>query len=321
LDDTYLLRWYNTTSDPLETYVLQESGVPDFSSPIHYTTTDPITSYQVTGKDIGVYYYRVQATNKWGSSLWSNTRSATVLSHRDDFNHPVSGWVARRTSSPDLALAPTVYADGNLVTGLHDRFDFAIFSSMLEAPSLPYTITMRTRIRHFANEVSYGIVFGGSGGTACPIDRSQSGNTDGCFYHYYRLNVIWGGYLKCQVKRIDSHDPGKGGGRGKELMAYRDVSDRTHNAKYNVWKIAVHENGFDLYVNNRFLEDFDDVTYIHDPYYGIFSSTYEYNSASFEHDYFYVTGRASATYTSATEPPPLKWDQPVVEIEPLARIE
>jgi hypothetical protein len=126
--------------------------------------------------------------------------------------------------------------------------------------------------------------------------------------------VIWGGYLKCQVKRIDSHDPKKGGGRGRELMPYRDVSDRTNDEKFNVWEIRVREDGFDLYVNNRFVEDFDDITYIHDPYYGIFTSTYEYNSASFEHDFYYVIDRASAA-------DPTTWDQPVIEIEHLAQME
>jgi hypothetical protein len=287
LDDTYVLDWYNATSDLPETYILQESTVPDFSSPTHYTT--PITSHQVTGRSIGIYYYRVRATNIWGSSQWSNARSTTVLSRHDDFNDPITGWTARRTSSPDLDLASTSYEDGKLVTGLHDRFDFAIFSPMFEAPDPPYLIRMRTRIDHLANEVSYGIVFGGNRGTTCPIDRSQSGDSDGCFYHYYRLNVIWGGgYLKSQVKRIDSHASQKGGGRGTELMSYRDVSDRTDEDRFNVWEIRVYDGGFDVYVNGRFLEDFDDTTYIHDPYYGIFASTYEYNSASFEHEFFFV---------------------------------
>jgi hypothetical protein len=210
------------------------------------------------------------------------------------------------------------------VTGVHDRFDFAIFSPMLEAPSPPYTIRMRTRIRHLANEVSYGIVFGGSGGTNCPIDRSQSEDPDGCFYHYYRLNVIWGGYLKCQVKRIDSHDPRKGGGRGKDLMSYRDVSNRTNDERFNTWEINVYEDGFEVRVNGHFVEDFDDITYIHDPYYGIFSSTYEYNSASFEHDFYRVIDTMSAADAPDTDvspvtgySPPVRTmlDQPVVEIE------
>jgi hypothetical protein len=322
LDDAFLLGWHVAASDLPVTYTLQEATVPDFSSPIHYTT--PMTSYQVAGKDIGVYYYRVRATNKWGSSSWSNERSTTVLSLWDDFNSPVSGWTARRTSSPDLSLAPATYEDGMLVTGLHDRFDFAIFSPMLEAPSPPYTIRMRTRIGRLANEVSYGIVFGGNGGTACPIDRSQSGDPDGCFYHYYRLNVVWGGYLKCQVKRIDSHDPRKGGGRGRDLMSYRDVSNRTNDERFNIWEINVYEDGFEVRVNGYFVEDFDDITYIHDPYYGIFSSTYEYNSASFEHDFFRVIDLMSAADASDIDVSPVTRystpvqtmrDQPVVAIE------
>jgi hypothetical protein len=321
LDNAYLLSWHNATSDPPEIYTLQESTAPDFSSPTHYTT--PITSYQVAGKGIGIYHYRVRATNTWGSSHWSNAVSTTVLSLHDDFDNPITGWTARRTSSPDLDLASTTYEAGKLVTGLHDRFDFAVFSPMFEAPSPPYVIRMQTRIGHLANEVSYGIVFGGNGGTACPIDRSQSGDSDGCFYHYYRLNVIWGGYLKCQVKRIDSHDPNKGGGRGEELMAYRDVSDRVDDDRFNIWEIRVYDHGFDIYVNGRFLEDFDDRTYIYDPYYGIFTSTYEYNSATFEHEYFYVDPMSAVSMLPATRyspPVQVNWEQPLIEIEPIAQM-
>jgi len=135
--------------------------------------------------------------------------------------------------------------------------------------------------------------------------------------------VIWGGYLKCQVKRIDSHDPKKGGGRGKELMAYRDVSDRTDDDRFNTWEIFVYDHGFEVWVNDRILEDFDDRTYIYDPYYGIFSSTYEYNSASFEHEYFYVDPMPTVNISPVTRyllPVRTNWDQPLIEIEPLAQM-
>ena len=286
LETSYGLDWSILPYDTSEIFALAESTSPDFSDSITYTT--PTTSHQATDKGIGVYYYRVRGENDWGKSTWSNARSTTVLSRHDDFDDPITGWTTRRTSSPDLGLTAASYQDGKLTTALRDRFDFAIFSPMFEAPPTPYSIRVRTRIEHFANEVSYGIVFGGHQGTFCSVDRSNGSDPDGCFSHYYRLNVIWGGYLKCQVKRIDRHSAEKGTGRGSELMSYRDVSDRTDDDGWNEWEIRVYDDRFELYVNGRFLEDFDDTTYIHDPLYGIFTSTYEYNSASFEHKYFYA---------------------------------
>ena len=286
LDNAYTLTWSIAASDTPVTYTLQESTSPDFSSPTSYTS--PITAYQVTGKDIGLYYYRVQGNNVWGPGEWSNTQSAAVLSRHDDFNNPITGWTVRRTSSPYLHLATAFYRDGKLQTGLNDRFDFAIFSPMIEAPPPPYRIVLRTRITHLGNELSYGIVFGGNGGTVCPVDRSTAGNSAGCFKHYYRLNVVWGGYLKYDVKRIYGHDPQKGGGRGVELVSTKDVRDRTSTDGWNVWEIRVYEDGFEVYVNGSLLKRVNDTTYIHEPYYGIFISTYEYNGATFEHEFFYV---------------------------------
>jgi len=286
LDNTYTLTWSIAASDTPVTYTLQESTSADFSNPVNYTS--PITSYQVTGKSMGVYHYRVQGNNIWGPGEWSNVRSATVLSRHDEFNTPITGWTVRRTSSPYLNLATATYLGDTLLTGLNDKFDFAIFSPMFQAPAPPYRILMRTRIRHLGNELSYGIVFGGNGGTFCPVDRSNAGSSNGCFSHYYRLNVIWGGYLKYQVKRIDYHDPEKGSGRGRELLSTTNVSDRTSNNGWNTWEIKVYDNGFAVYVNGGLLGWTEDTTYVHEPYYGIFISTYEYNGATFEHDYFYV---------------------------------
>jgi hypothetical protein len=217
--------------------------------------------------------------------------STTVIAFRDDFTNPVADWVVRRTSAPDPAVAVTRYADGRLRTELHDRWDYAIFSPMIEAPAPPYNIQMTTRIVHFANLTSYGIVFGGNRGTVCPpIDRSTSGDPNGCFFHYYRLNVIWGGYLKFQVKRIDYHEADKGKARGLSLLGegFSDISAVTSADNWNFWEIKVRDNGFAVYVNNQLLGWTTDTTYIHDPLFGIFASTDEYNSSVFEHEFYYV---------------------------------
>ncbi|MBN1889835.1 MAG: hypothetical protein JW850_17700 [Thermoflexales bacterium] len=239
----------------------------------------------------GVYYYRLASANPRASSAWSAWVSTTVTVIRDDFTNPATGWTVRRTSAPDPSVAVTRYVDGRLRTEVHSRWDYAIFSPMLEAPPPPYNIQMATRIVHFANLTSFGIVFGGNRGTTCPpIDRSSSADPNGCFFHYYRLNVIWGGYLKYQVKRIDYHEAEKGKARGVTLLGegYRDISEITSDDNWNAWEIKVREDGFAVYVNNNLLGWTTDTTYLHDPLFGILTSTDEYNSAEFEHEFYYV---------------------------------
>jgi hypothetical protein len=238
-----------------------------------------------------VYHYRLASANPRASSAWSAWVSTTVAVIRDDFTNPATAWTVRRTSSPNAYEALTWYIDGRLKTGLHDRWDYAIFSPMLEAPPPPYNIRMATRIIHFANLTSYGIVFGGNRGTLCPpIDRSTSGDPNGCFFHYYRLNVVWGGFLKYQVKRIDYHEYDKGKARGVTLLGegYGDISEITSDDSWNLWEIKVRDDGFAVYVNDQLVGWTTDTTYIQDPMFGIFTSTDEYNMAEFEHEFYYV---------------------------------
>ena len=60
-------------------YLLQEDDNNSFNSPATaYSGTS--TSWSATGKAAGTYYYRVQASNAYGASVWSATQSATVNS-------------------------------------------------------------------------------------------------------------------------------------------------------------------------------------------------------------------------------------------------
>lgn len=289
LADEFEVSWSLSESDTPVVYTLQEAKDPYFTNPVWYTTS--VTNTMIDGKShaVGIYYYQVRATNQWGHSTWSNIESVSLLTRRDDFNDPVTGWMTRRTSSPDFNLVRVLYEEGELITRVDDRFDFGVYSPMIKAPELPYRITMHSKIIHYANEVSYGIVFGGDGGSICPVNRETSGSGDGCFYHYYRLNVIWGGFLKFDVKRINYHEGEKGKGRGDVLMSTHSIE--TYKASpnsWNMWTIDVYEDGFQVAVNGNVLGWTNDTRYIDDPYYGIFSSTYEYNSATFRHSHYYV---------------------------------
>jgi len=288
-DGDYTVSWtYGYTDPPASTYTLQEATDADFGDPTEYYPGSS-TTQAISGKSTGTYYYRVRGHNTWGAGEWSNTRSVTVqaLLH-DDFDDPSTGWATRRTSSPDLALAGTAYSNGKLITRMDDKFDFGLSSPMNPAPARPYSIRMRTRIIHHANEASYGIIFGGNSGTPCPVARSNAGDANGCFFHYYRLNVIWGGYLKCQVKRIDYHEAEKGKARGVELLPWTDLYNITSPDGWNNWEVKVYDNGFSVYVNGNLIGWTSDTTYVNELYYGILTSTFEYNSASFEHEYYYV---------------------------------
>ena len=182
------------------------------------------------------------------------------------------------------------YGSGHLVTRVEDRFDFVIFSPMRPAPEPPYSLKMRTDILHKANLTSFGIVFGGNKGEMCEVTRWNASSPEGCFSHYYRLNVIWGGYLKAGLARIDGHEGIADGADGiGENWGYSALDWWEARVEdWNEWEVRVYDNGFEAYVNGHRIAGRGDTTYIRDPYYGIFSSTNEYNGARFVHDYFYV---------------------------------
>lgn len=314
-DTAYTLYWtVPVSSSEIFSYTVQESSTPSFSAPIEYTTV--YTTYAFNDKPSGDYYYRVRAHNLWGGGEWSNVIQASVnLAFRDDFNDITTGWQTCRTSAPTLDDAVVEYSGtGQLITRVESRWDFGVFSPLQPAPEPPYRIVLKSRIIHLANLTSYGIVFGGNEGTECQIDRSNAGDPNGCFYHYYRLNVIWGGFLKFSVKRVDSHlggEDGRGKGYGVELMPYHDVSDLTSADDWNTWEIRVYPNGFSVYVNGNLVGWSYDTTYINDPFFGIFTSTDEYNGSRWEHEYFYVVpldpGASLPSMMEGYEVPGMNW--------------
>lgn len=74
-DGNYTISW--SSSAGAGGYLLQEANTPDFSSPIS-AYSGPNTSTAINGREVGTYYYRVQAVHFYVSSGWSNTQSAVV---------------------------------------------------------------------------------------------------------------------------------------------------------------------------------------------------------------------------------------------------
>ncbi len=74
-DGNYTVSW--TASSGATGYLLQEDDNASFSSP---TTaySGAATSTNISGKAAGTYYYRVNASNTYGTSAWSNVQSVTV---------------------------------------------------------------------------------------------------------------------------------------------------------------------------------------------------------------------------------------------------
>ncbi|MGD2207596.1 MAG: hypothetical protein PVH17_12555, partial [Anaerolineae bacterium] len=75
MDGNYNVGW--SASSGATSYLLQEDDNGSFSSP---TTaySGSSTSTSISGKSDGTYYYRVNASNAYGTSGWSNTQSVVV---------------------------------------------------------------------------------------------------------------------------------------------------------------------------------------------------------------------------------------------------
>jgi uncharacterized repeat protein (TIGR01451 family) len=292
-DGDYTVSWsYGHSYPPVTSYTLREARDANFTTGVQDYTVGTATSRQFNDKEDGTYYYKVRANNDYGSGTWSNTRSVEVVTaYRDDFDDSDSGWKVRRTSAPDLDDMDVRYSGGKLYTKSDDNYDFGIFSPLVEAPPPPYRITMETKLHDGVFVPTYGIVWRAEKGDFCPVDRDDAKDDDGCFFHYFRLNVAvdkWGKHIKYEVKRIDRHvDRGKA--EGKDLSdGYSNIDNKADWDGWNEWEIEVHEEWFKISVNGEHLGTYYDDDYAEDGYFGILTDNYEFAPAEFKHEYFYV---------------------------------
>lgn len=305
----YTVSWtYNdgdtSVPDP-SLYTLQQATDSAFTTGLVETAMGSSTSKVYTNQAAGTYYYRVRGTNAYGPGEWSNVGTVTALnpSYHDDFVS-YSGWKIYR--SDDGIIDPqdfiVSYMNGNLYTLLWGRYDFAVVSPLVTAPTTPpYTIRARVKVvnetidgRVYAPKdgETYGIIFGGNGGTPCPADRNTPQN-QGCLSHYYRLLMVWSAThpnsVQWQLKRIDYHVPGDtGGGKGEgvTLIDYNWVSGVNAN-DWNTWEVRVSQAGvISVYVNDRWLASATDSTYINGPYFGTFMASPEFGAVGYQWDWF-----------------------------------
>jgi uncharacterized repeat protein (TIGR01451 family) len=301
-DGDYTVTWlYSHTNIPAESFTLQESkDDATFANPTTYSTDSK--SYAFTNKDDGIYWYRVRAVNQYGQGAWSDKVSTKVeRSYHDDFSAATT-WAFRRgddiiKESNNFRIR---YRDGNMYVLVVGSYDFGVVSPMVEAPAVPYTIQGRVRVvknesfdgrnYYIRNGTTFGLVFGGNGGSPCPADRKTEDNK-GCLEHYYRLMAIYDVHspdkFSWQLKRIDYHDSSDDGkGKGPKLI-YGYTPDLERD-EWNTWKIVVTDLGITIYVNGEYLSKTTDTTYINDPYFGIFIGSPDIGDTAIKWDWYEV---------------------------------
>jgi len=74
-DGNYTVSW--SSSEGANTYTLEEDVSADFSNPATVYSSSS-TSTAISGRDVGMYYYRVKASNIYAGSDWSNVESVAV---------------------------------------------------------------------------------------------------------------------------------------------------------------------------------------------------------------------------------------------------
>ncbi|MGD2159124.1 MAG: hypothetical protein PVG32_19760, partial [Anaerolineales bacterium] len=94
-DGDYTVSW--SAVERATSYILEEDDNPDFSSPVE-AYDGASTSKSITGRDIGVYYYRVMAASAFGSSDWSETKSVEVIIAPTEPPCPDGGWWSGNTN-------------------------------------------------------------------------------------------------------------------------------------------------------------------------------------------------------------------------------
>lgn len=289
-DGDITVNWtYGHDYPPATSYVLWEAEDATFDDPEVFEVAG--TSKERGDRPDGTCY-KVRAKNDYGEGDWSNTVCIEVeTAFRDDFDDPDSGWEARRTSAPDIDDDTEVkYRNGRLRTRSEDNWDFAIFSPMVDAPPMPYKISMKSRLREGVDAPGYGIVFRGNRGDFCRVERDDAEDDDGCFSEYFRLNITIdpGQHIRYSVKRIKDHDE-RGRAEGKDLSdGYDDIDDVADWEEWNTWEVEVYKEYFKIYVNDEHLGTWYDDSYRGNRQFGILTSAYEYAPSEFEHEYFYV---------------------------------
>ena len=280
-------------------YELQESQDPNFGS---LTSTSPGNVGLVLNKAFAhgisfnnVYYYRVRVLGNGLIGPWSDVKMA-IGGYRDDFNDPGSNWLVRRMSFLEKTYAKygTGSEAGYLILLVDDKWDWLVASPLAPAPTVPYVIEYRSRVHDPANLVSGGMAFGGDWNfDACP-EYGNVYQTDNCFNHFYNFNYIYYGAIKLQHEQVDTlvWCPNCGGSPLKRIGSISVIDNIISSSSAKDWhtyRVEVRADGAYLYIDGNFKKHYSNTSYINDPYFGVFASSWEYKPSIWFFDYFQVT--------------------------------
>jgi uncharacterized repeat protein (TIGR01451 family) len=318
-DNDYGVYWsYGNHPDaPITDFQLQEDDNPWFTTPETFDLDDSVTGKSFIDRPDGNYWYRIRGLNTaWegGRVLtgpWSDAIMVVVdTGHDYEFSSSTEGWEIKRSDDhiekPDTLPEP-IARNGHLYHLVWGKADFSIVSPMDQAPVVPYTIKTRVDVVDYEDipgdgeeaysaktGMTWGIIFGGNGGSPCPADRNSP---DGCLNHYYRVLITYdqaAGRFDWQLKRIDRHEGNEGGGKGRgvDLVGWESLTFDYDALGWNEWEIQVTDDDSDnirIYMNDNHLATVTDHSYIHDPYFGTFmASTKEIGGVATKWDWFRV---------------------------------
>jgi hypothetical protein len=206
-DGNYTVSW--NTSSGATGYTLQEANNASFTGAMSVYSGSG-TSTSITGKPTGTYYYRVNASNTYGSSGWSNIQSVTVAPpsnpiQNGDFENGRDGsWTEYSAQGWDLISTDiTVPAhSGSWAAWLGgDNDEIAYIEQQVTIPSGSSVLSFWYWI---SSEDSCGNDFGGviiNGSTVVDaFDLCSSANTGGWVRRTVDLNAYTGQTIQLQIR-------------------------------------------------------------------------------------------------------------------------
>lgn len=276
---------WNQPAPDITQYEIREAATTAFESALYYNTnaTNYVFTQPATTFNTYCYQVRVLVNNEPGQ--WSNAQ-CIVGDYFDDFSSGSSGWGIRRQDTDDVNNS-SFYENGEFALRVGGRWDYALASSLSQAPTGDYQLQTRVRLANPRSLHAYGIIFGGDwNGQPCPASNYSS-----CFTRYYRLLIIWKtgpNLLEVGLKRIDSHDQDNVG-RGVTLVNHQNAKVGNPN-DWNTWTVQVRQNGtITILVNGNHIATVTDTAYINQPYFGIMAATDSFSGAEPHFDHLGIT--------------------------------
>lgn len=206
-DGNYTVSW--AAAAGATSYVLEEDDNGGFTSPAT-VYSGAATSWAVSNKPDGTYFYRVQGVNTWGAGSWSNTQSATVFTLltdivNGDFEAGPSHWIEYSTHGWSLitnsfpgGMMPRSGSWAVWLGGENDEVAY-IAQQVTVPPGRPYL----TYWHWIASEDTCGYDFGGviiNDAVVDVYDLCGSAATYGWTKHSVNLSAYAGQQVAMQIR-------------------------------------------------------------------------------------------------------------------------